>query len=101
MLYPPDGGVAPAGIIRLYWVGVGVLAANEFYLVQVKDTTGGREFNQVTRDTSMELPESMIPADGQTHTINWRVAVASPNESGVFRPISGAGPVRSFQWQSR
>jgi len=101
MIYPPEGGIAPPGVVRLYWVGVGVLSANDYYLVQVLDVTSNREFNQVTKDTSMELPETMIPSDGQRHIINWRVAVATPNENGVYRPISGAGPVRSFQWQSR
>lgn len=101
LLYPPEGAVAAPAIFRLQWVGVGVLGENEYYLVQVNDLTNGAQFNQVTKQTSLLLPERLIPTDGQTHTINWLVAIASPNEQGVFRIIGGTSPIRSFQWQSR
>jgi LysM repeat protein len=100
-VYPPEGAIAPAGVFSLYWVGVGVLAENEYYLVEVFDVTGDSDMRLVTKQTSMPLPASMIPSDGQPHTINWQVNVAMPNADGIFRVISGVGPMRSFQWQSR
>ena len=43
----------------------------------------------------------MIPVDGQTHTINWTVSVAKPDNDGIYQIISGAPALNSFQWQSR
>ena len=100
-VYPPEGAIAPASVFSLQWVSVGALGANEYYLVEVFDVTSGAEYRQVVKDTSMPLPDTMIPNDGQTHTINWQVSVATPNEEGVFRKIGGVSPMRVFQWQSR
>ncbi|MBI5671506.1 MAG: LysM peptidoglycan-binding domain-containing protein [Chloroflexi bacterium] len=99
--YPPQGAIAPPGVFSLQWVGVGVLADNEYYLVEVSDITSGQVYRHVTKDTSWQLQEDMIPTDGQTHTIEWTVRLATPNEQGVYRPIGGAPEIRSFQWQSR
>lgn len=101
LLYPPEGAVAPPGVFSLQWVGVGVLAASEFYLVEVSDTTNGQVYRHITKDTSWQLQEAMIPGDGQSHTIEWTVRIATPNEQGVYRPIGGEPEIRRFQWQSR
>jgi LysM repeat protein len=98
---PPQDAVVPAGVFRLEWVGVGVLQPDEVYLVQVTDTITGQTHFEITRSTSVMLPESMIPTDGQRHVINWTVAVARPNEEGRYRIISGAPQIRTFQWESR
>jgi hypothetical protein len=98
---PPQGGSALPVPVRLDWVSVGVLQPNEFYLVQVRDTVTGVEYVQVTKNTSLLLPESMIPTDGQTHTMEWTVRIAYPNEQGIYQPIGGAPSVNTFQWQSR
>lgn len=100
-IYPPDGGIAPAGIVTLQWVSVGELRANEVYLVEVTDTTTGSTWRQVTRSTSIRLPETLIPSDGQTHMITWSVRVAVASSQGIYAPISPAGRLRTFQWQSR
>jgi hypothetical protein len=78
-----------------------VLQPDEVYLVQVTDTITGQTHFEITRSTSVMLPESMIPTDGQRHVINWTVAVARPNEEGRYRIISGAPQIRTFQWESR
>ncbi|MBZ0301963.1 MAG: LysM peptidoglycan-binding domain-containing protein [Anaerolineae bacterium] len=100
ILPPQDANVQP-GVFRLEWVGVGVLQADEVYLVQITDTTTGDVFNDITRTTSLLLPDSMIPTDGQPHVLNWTVAVARPNDSGVYRVMSGSPEVRRFNWLSR
>lgn len=101
-VYPPDGGLAPAAIIELQWVGVGRLARSEYYLVEVTDITSGASPSYLTtKTTSIRLPIELIPTDGQTHTISWTVRVAIQNENGVFAPIGAAGVSRTFQWQSR
>jgi hypothetical protein len=98
---PPQGAVVPAGVFRLEWVGAGVLQEGEVYLIQITDTQTNETHNDITESTSIMLPDSMIPADGQTHTINWTVAVGKLNENGRYTIISGAPEIRSFQWQSR
>lgn len=101
LIYPPQGAIAPPGVFNLQWVGVGVLQENEFYLLEVSDTTTGQVVRHVTKDTSWQLQEAMIPNDSQMHTIEWTVRIATPNEQGIYRPIGGAPEIRSFQWQSR
>ena len=98
---PPQNAEIQAGVFRLEWVGAGVLQPDEVYLVQITDTTSGQSHNAITRSTSLLIPEEMIPADGQTHVINWTVSVAKPNEANVYRIISGAPEVRAFRWHSR
>ncbi len=99
-VYPPEGAVAPAGVFSLQWVSVGVLDKDEYYLVRVIDTVNNETYLQVTKDTSMQLPASMIPEDGQAHVVDWEVQVAIQNENGDYNPITGS--VRhSFKWQSR
>jgi hypothetical protein len=82
-------------------VGWAVLQVNEVYLVEVVDTTvNAAAYRQITRNTSLLLPDSLIPTDGQTHTFNWTVRVAAPNAEGVYRTIGGVAgraPVESRQ----
>lgn len=101
VVFPPEGATAAATTFRLQWVSVGVLAENEFYLVQVIDAATNAQFLQVTKNTFMDLPDNMIPTDGKTHTMQWTVSVASPNEQGVYRVVGGTSPLHTFQWQSR
>ncbi|MEO8607625.1 MAG: LysM peptidoglycan-binding domain-containing protein [Chloroflexota bacterium] len=103
LVYPPQGAVAQPGVFTLQWVGVGVLQPNQVYLVEVVDTTTANAptYRQITRNTSLPLPDSLIPSDGQVHTFNWTVRVAAPNDQGVYQIMGGTAEVRIFQWQSR
>jgi hypothetical protein len=101
IISPPQDAVVPPGVFRLEWVSAGALLPDEVYLVQIEDATAGTTFAAVTRDTSFLLPDTLIPADGQPHTVQWTVAVARRNEQGRYAVISGAPVVRRFQWQSR
>ena len=101
VISPPQDANVPADVFRLEWVGVGVLQPDEVYLVQVSDATSGQVFNDITRSTSLLLPDSLVPTDGQTHTIDWTVTVAKPNEAGIYRVISGPPGINRFNWLSR
>ncbi|HLV36818.1 MAG TPA: LysM peptidoglycan-binding domain-containing protein [Spirillospora sp.] len=101
VISPPQDANVPPDVFRLEWVSVGVLQPDEVYLVQITDTTTGEVFNDITRSTSLLLPASMIPSDGQTHVMNWTVSVAKPNEAGVYRITSGPAEPRRFNWFSR
>lgn len=100
-VYPAHNQVVPAAPFRLQWVSAGILRAEENYLVEVTDTTTGAKWTQITRETSILLPETLIPSDGQPHLFQWYVAVARPNEQGVYGFISGSSEIHAFQWQSR
>ena len=86
--------------VTLQWVSAGVLKENETYLIEVLNTTSNIQWNQVTTQTSIQLPNSVKPNNGETHELQWRVTVAKPNDAGTFGPIGEQGRWRSFQWQS-
>jgi hypothetical protein len=100
VISPPDGSILPAGVFDLQWVSVGVLRADEVYFVELQDLNNGATFNDTTRDTALRLPDTLIPADGQPHNIQWRVFVAR-DQGGRFVPVGGIPPWRAFTWQSR
>ncbi len=99
--YPPDGAIASPVAMRLEWVSVGVLRPNEVYLVEFQNLTNNTQSLHVTRNTFYVLPESLIPTDGQTHNVRWRVSVASQTDTGAYQFIGGVGDWRTFQWRSR
>lgn len=99
--YPPNGAIAPGIPIRLEWVSVGMLQPEEVYLVEFQNLTTNTQSLQVTRNTSYLLPEGLIPTDGQTHRVQWRVSVAKRTESGAYQYVGGVGDWRTFQWRSR
>jgi hypothetical protein len=102
MVFPPDGSNVPPVAITLQWVSVGVLGTDQYYLVEVIDQTAGTDpWREITRSTSVQLPETLIPSDGQPHQIVWTVRVAERNEQGLFAAVGGTGISRAFQWQSR
>lgn len=102
LVYPPNGGLAPAGQIELQWVSVGVLEADEYYLIEVIDTTAETAPELfATRNTSYRLPTDLIPTGGNTHTMSWSVRVAVRTDGGVYAPIGAPGEIRTFRWQSR
>ena len=97
---PAQDSVLPAAPIRLQWLSVGVLPAGDVYLVQISDQ-GGVVHNAVTRDTSLLLPESMVPAGGTPVDLTWTVSVARADENGVYGIISGYPSPQRFRWNSR
>lgn len=101
VISPPQDAVVPPGVFELEWVSAGALLPDEVYLIQIEDVTAGTTFAAVTQDTSLMLPDTLIPTDGQVHTIQWLVAVAQRNEQGRYAVISGQPVIRRFQWQSR
>lgn len=101
LIVSPPEGVTVSGPLTIQWVSVGVLGPDEYYYVEVTDTTLNTRFTQVTKDTSIALPQALIPTDGQTHAITWLVTVVRRNASGGYAPIGGVMAMRSFNWQSR
>jgi hypothetical protein len=102
IVFPPQNGVAPARTFQLQWVGVGTLQSEEYYFIEVQDlTTNAPTYQNVTRATSYELPDLLVPTDGQSHNIQWRVSVAARDANGTFSIVGAQGAWRAFTWQSR
>ncbi len=102
VIFPPENALVGAGVFSLQWVGVGVLLADEVYLIEVKDITLNTiALQAATRNTSFALPESLIPTDGQPHTFSWSVWVAKPNADRVYGRVGGVAVEHTFTWQSR
>lgn len=105
IISPAEGVTLSAGRVRLTWVTAGILAADETYLVEVVDrTTNGEPWNRTTRSYDITLDETLIPNDGQTHTINWRVTVVKENpgsDANTVEYVGGTGEWHTFYWQSR
>lgn len=98
LILPVPGSIA-SGRVELQWVSVGNLKPTEAYLIEITDPMTGEIMRYATRNTIYRLPASLIPSDGQQHTVEWRVSVAERNPDGTVTPIGGAGPWRSFQWR--
>ncbi len=101
LVYPPQDAIAPARTFQLQWISVGVLKDQEVYLVEIQDQTAGTQHIGIAHSTSYQLPDDLIPSDGQTHAIQWRVSVAAPNSEGKYAYIGARGDWRRFSWQSR
>lgn len=100
LLYPPDGAVLPPAPLTLLWVGLSGMSADDEYLIELVDQTTNQSLRQVTRANSYRVPQAFIPADGQTHTLQWRVIVARQFENGVYQYVGAEGDWPTFQWRS-
>lgn len=100
LISPPQGAIANQRI-TLEWVSVGILRLGEIYLIDIEDRTSGTASAYAIHNTRYTLSDSLIPSDGQTHEIAWRVRVARNNNDGTYTAIGGTGDWYTFQWQSR
>ncbi|GAB4510230.1 MAG: hypothetical protein OHK0046_06670 [Anaerolineae bacterium] len=98
LISPPDGSRV-TGNVTLFWDSVGLLAADEFYLVQVTDTTTGAVWPAATKNTSIMIDSSMIPTNGQPHVMEWRVTIGKQDASGAYIPTGAPGTARTFRWE--
>ncbi len=96
-VYPADGATI-AGTVRLSWMTAGILGDRDSYLVVVRDETTGELYSQSTRQLSLDLPASYLPADGQTRTFAWQVSVVQLGSDGLFYPQGGVVAERRFTW---
>jgi hypothetical protein len=102
LIFPPQNSIVPPRIINLQWVSVGVLQPEEYYLIQVVDVTAGTQpWRNITQSTSTTLPDTLIPADGQSHIMEWVIVVVKADDQGLYSPVGGTSSTQTFQWQSR
>jgi hypothetical protein len=63
-LASPYNGGTVSGSLRLLWMPVGILKPDEYYLVLLRDMTNGQQWVFDTRATSLQLPDTIRPANG-------------------------------------
>ena len=96
--------IAPAseetvsGAVRLMWASVGMLQPEDTYLVTVRDETTGAIFAGATRQLSLDVPTSYLPADGQAHVFAWQVSVERLGADGLYYPQGAVVAERRFTW---
>ena len=100
MLHPRDGALIAPGPLTLHWVGVSGMNPADEYLLELIDQTSNEAFRQVTRANSYDIPQSIVPADGQTHLMQWRVTVARKSDAGEYYYVGALGNSNAFEWQS-
>ena len=100
VISPPQNAILPATTFRLQWLSVGILAPGEMYLVQLSDESGVVH-NAVTLETSLMLPEALVPMDGVDREMSWTVSVARVNAEGIYQITGGYPQPRRFRWNSR
>ena len=87
--------------VVLAWTSVGVLSANEWYLLTIETPEGPANPVQVwTRATSYRVPDELYPGLRHTPRLAWRVTVVQrPTESDASTPLSLPSPLYSFTWK--
>ncbi len=101
LLHPSDGSIIAPGPLTVRWLGVSGLNPDDEYLLELIDQTSNGSFRQVTRANSYVIPAAFIPADGQSHLVQWQVTVARKNDRGEYYYVGAPGTVNTFEWQSR
>ena len=102
LLYPADNATVPAGALRLQWLAISGISAEDEYLIELYDQrTNQPLLQQVSRSSDFQLPLEIAPSDGQTHLIQWRVSVARRGPGGVYAYVGQPGQWRAFHWMSR
>ena len=99
LLYPADGASLPRQPLLIQWVSIAGLAEDDEYLIELVDQTTNQPLRQVTRTNSFLVPAAFMPADGQTHVIQWRVSVARADAQGVYNYVGAEGEWRAFEWK--
>ena len=85
----------------LAWTSVGVLSANEWYLLSIETPEGPANPVQVwTRATSYRVPSELYPGLRHNARMVWHVTVVQrPTESDASTPLSPPSATYSFTWK--
>jgi LysM repeat protein len=97
LLYPVDGiEVDPPDVLmRLQWVAVKDLEADEWYMIELGDldSPDSLPYRAFTRDSSFRLPDEWRPNVPETHEMEWRVSIVKVtgerSDGGVIYEYGG------------
>jgi LysM repeat protein len=102
LLAPPDNAHFRSDeIVTLRWGGTGTLAAEERYVVRVRDLTTGQSYVAAILDTTYILPGGWQPSDGNQHTFEWSISVAQVDAQDNILNEDHVTDARRFTWDSR
>ena len=109
LLLPADGASFTSGsdVITLQWAAVGELEADEAYAVTITDLTSEDDLTiiEYVNDTSLIVPDELLPTDGIPHIFRWSVYIARQVEGGDeeetnWEPAGNPSQERVFGWYS-
>ncbi len=109
LLLPADGASFTSGsdVITLQWAAVGELDTNEAYAVSITDLTSDDDLTiiEYVFDTSLIVPETLLPTDGIPHIFRWSVYIArqvggGDEEDGSWELAGNLSEERVFGWYS-
>ena len=106
-LGPADGAAVADDQAQLSWSSVGILPADTYYVVAIRDADapeGEANLEWVySNATSLRLPRRLRPALGATRVLEWSVSARLQArtlfgpDKGI--PVSGASPWRRVTWK--
>ena len=96
----PQAGDTVRGSLRLMWLSVGPLAADEAYLVALRDEASGAVFAATTRQLSLDVPPEFLAGGEAPRAFVWLVRVVRLGEDGLLHPLGGVVPEQGFTWES-
>jgi LysM repeat protein len=107
LLYPVEGALIDdtAGALLLQWTAVKDLAENEWYMVEMLDTSVDDAFPNrgFTRDSSFRVPSDWRPEAAELRPMRWQVSIVQVNgqrSDGAFTYTYGgeSSRPRLFNW---
>ena len=109
LLLPSDGAffTSERDIITLQWAAVGELEADEAYAVTITDLTSEENITiiEYVNDTSLIVPDELLPTDGIPHIFRWSVYIArqvggGDEEDANWVSAGNHSAERVFGWYS-
>ena len=109
LLLPSDGAffTSERDIITLQWAAVGELEADEAYAVTITDLTSEENITiiEYVNDTSLIVPDELLPTDGIPHIFRWSVYIArqvggGDEEDANWVSAGNLSAERVFGWYS-
>ncbi|RLD09780.1 MAG: hypothetical protein DRI56_03705 [Chloroflexota bacterium] len=106
-LLPTDGAAFALedGSVSLQWSSVGLINANEAYMVVVEDITEGegRKLIEYPTDTKFTIPGSFRPLDNKPHVYRWWVSTVrqvdvDKDGNPVWESAGAISDTRVFTW---
>lgn len=107
LLLPADG--APFTVednsVSLQWSSVGLINANEAYMITVEDVTEGeaRKLVEYPTDTKFTIPSSFRPRDNKPHIYRWWVSTVrqidvDQDGNPIWEVAGAVSATRVFSW---
>ncbi len=100
LLSPADGQVITESVVLLNWTSTGLLADDEFYVVQLTWPNGAISEHWL-QNSSLRISKDQRPTDG---SITWSVIIKrqtgiSADETPVGQALTPPGKPRIFEWR--